>query len=1277
MSNNRTPPEPFESHGDWLIGGGEMGKLIRSMDWSRSPLGPMESWPQGLRMAVRLVINSRFPMFVWWGEEFINIYNDAYIPVLGQRHPAALGMPAPKIWSEIWSTLGPQAQIVTREGRATWNEELLLTMERNEFLEETYFTFSYSPAHHDDGNVGGVFCACTEDTERVLGQRRLRTLRSTAEQTAQARTAEDACSTAAQAASENPHDLPFLLLYLLDGTDTAKLAGMTGLEQSSTASPPQIDLHDPHALWPLGQVNRTGQRVDVLNSIDRFGPLPGGAWPESPERAVVLPLANPAQNQLAGFMVAGISPRRPFDDGYSGFLDLLAGQIATSITSARAYEEERKRAEALAELDQAKTTFFSNVSHEFRTPLTLMLGPVEDTLSDPELPLTASQRNRLEVAHRNSLRLLKLVNSLLDFSRIEAGRIQAVYQPTDLAEFTAELASNFRSACEKAGLALTVNSSPLAQPVFVDRDMWEKIVLNLVSNAFKFTLEGEIEVTIKAIDGHAELIVRDTGTGIPEDEMPRLFERFHRIEGTRGRTQEGTGIGLALVQELVKLHGGQVRATSQPGEGTTLIVAVPFGKDHLPADRIGASSTLSSTSLGAAPFLEEALRWIPESRAGSPASEYTTAASLTSHHDSDSIQSGNDRPHILWADDNADMRDYVCRLLSQTYKVTAVPDGLMALEIARNDTPDLVLTDIMMPGLDGFELLRELRRDDRTQELPVIMLSARAGEEARVEGMEAGADDYLTKPFSARELLARVATHLQMARIRRAANESIRQSEERLRALVTASSDVIYRMNADWTEMRLLQGREFIADTDAHSRSWLEKFIHPDDQQHVAEVIQEAIRTRSDFELEHRIVRIDGTLGWTFSRAVPLLDGHGEIVEWIGAASDVTGRRQAEQALQELAAELSEANRRKDEFLATLAHELRNPLAPIRTGLEVMRLSQDDPETVAEIRGTMERQAEQLVRLIDDLLDVSRITRGKMELRKCRVDIGEVIQSAVEASKPFIDEAGHELTVNLEKQSIPIHADPHRLAQVVSNLLNNAARYTSEGGHIRLSVDRHGSDVVIAVIDNGRGIPAENLELIFEMFSQVDRSMEEGYTGLGIGLTLVKSLVELHDGHIDVRSGGEGHGSEFRVRLPIAVEEPDDQPVSLPTHQGNRARHKHRVLIVDDNDAAADMLGRVVRMLGHEVSRASDGQQGIEVAADFKPDVILMDLGMPKMNGLDAARHIRKQPWGKNTLLVALTGWGQDDDRRRTKDAGFDHHLVKPAEPAELRNLFANLTDPV
>ena len=721
-----------------LAGGGEMGALVRAHDWSRTELGPLETWPQSLLTAVDVCLNSRFPMVVFWGPSLLTLYNDGYRPSFGAKHPRVLGAPAETLWPEAWHLLGPMMRQVVETGVPTWSEDQFLLMDRNGFPEETYWTFSYSPIRGERGTVDGVFTAVSETTPRVLGERRLSTLRELATEGTRTRSVQDTAKVTAAVLSKNPRDLPFALIYLGD-TKRLLLQGTSG--QGVESAPKEVT--SASGKGPFGHV--------VLRTLER-GEIAMVEEPSLPSgRALALPIAPPGQQGAAGVLVVGISPQLSFDESYRGFLGLVAGQLATALSTAQAYEEEKRRAEALAEIDRAKTAFFNNVSHEFRTPLTLMMGPVEDSLVDPEHPLPPTQRERLELVHRNGLRLLKLVNTLLDFSRIEAGRVQASYVPTDLARFTAELAGAFRSTIEKAGLRLTVACTPLLEAVWVDREMWEKVVLNLLSNAFKFTFEGEIAVAVQAQGERVELSVRDTGTGIPQEELSRIFERFHQVKSAQRRSYEGSGIGLSLVQELVRLHGGSVRVESSVGRGTTFTVSLPFGSAHLPQDRLEVASSLASTATSAVAYVQEAQGWLgqltePEAIPAAPLSgQALSRRTLAAPHG-----------HILLADDNADMREYVRRLLEGAYTVEAVENGARALEAARARPPDLVLTDVMMPGLDGFGLLRELKADPKTASVPVILLSARAGQEAVVEGLEAGADDYLVKPFSARELLARV-----------------------------------------------------------------------------------------------------------------------------------------------------------------------------------------------------------------------------------------------------------------------------------------------------------------------------------------------------------------------------------------------------------------------------------------------------------------------------------------------------------------------------------------
>jgi signal transduction histidine kinase len=743
-----------------------MARRMREFDWSRNPLGNPLDWPQTLKTSVRIILTARQPMFVWWGTQLITLYNDGYAAFLWSKHPQALGEPASAVWPEIWDVVEPRVEFAMRQDEGTYDEAFFLIMHRKGYPEEVYATFSYSPIADDHGKFGGILCPVTEETERIIGERHLALLRELAARTADARTVKDACTLAADALGTNPSDLPFSLIYIIDPQKrTASLAGLSGLNPGHAFAPESVQL-DGASPWPFQTALEDRRAWPVSGLSARSADLPAFREQHRVTQAACMSISGSGETAAAGFLVAGLNPLRPLDSNYRRFLDLVTAGISEAINNGKAYEAERKRAEALAEIDRAKTAFFSNVSHEFRTPLTLMLGPLEDELRE-----NPNASERLKIAHRNCLRLLKLVNALLDFARIEAGRAKALYEPTDLGPVTADLASHFRSAIERAGLEFKVECSPIDEPAYVDREMWEKIVLNLLSNAFKFTFAGSITLRLQAADGRIDLIVSDTGIGIPEKELPHIFERFHRVQASQGRSYEGTGIGLALVQELTQLHGGTITVESTHGKGSAFQVSIPLGKEHLPPEQVGGSRELASTAIRADAFVQEALRWLPENadfdEASSPAGD--------SEVERGPKEVGGRTERILVVDDNADMRDHLRRLLGDDYEVSTASNGEEAFERAVTETPDLVLADVMMPKMDGFGLLRGLRSDGRTKSIPVILLSARAGEEARSEGINAGADDYLVKPFSARELLARISARVKQGRLRKA-DEALRGS---------------------------------------------------------------------------------------------------------------------------------------------------------------------------------------------------------------------------------------------------------------------------------------------------------------------------------------------------------------------------------------------------------------------------------------------------------------------------------------------------------------------
>ncbi|MEU0005343.1 SpoIIE family protein phosphatase [Streptomyces sp. NPDC006314] len=863
-------------------------------------------------------------MWMAWGPELTFFCNSAYRrDTLGRKYPWALGRPASEVWSEIWGDIGPRIDTVLTSGEATWDEALLLFLERSGYTEESYHTFSYSPLRDDDGAVVGMLCVVSEDTVRIIGERRMATLRDLGSDPSVIRTEQEVLDFAGRQLSGNPQDLPFTLTYLFQDGRSARLAATTGLPDGHPAAVATVGIDDADAVWPAAALAR-GETALVALDGPPFTGLPSGVWEQPPTHALVVPLLQQGSAPY-GFLVAALNRYRVLDDGYRSFVELTAGHLASGIGSARSYESQQQRAEELAELDRAKTTFFSNISHEFRTPLTLITGPVQELRS--RLSDDARARQELDVIHRNGLRLSKLVNTLLDFSRIEAGRVQASYEPVDLAAVTGELASVFRSAIDRAGLTFHVDCSPLGEPVHIDRDMWEKVILNLLSNALKFTFEGSITVSVRRHDDQAVVTVADTGIGVPAAEMPRLFERFHRIETARSRSNEGSGIGLALVRELIGLHHGTITATSTEGEGTRFTIRLSFGTAHLPADAVAPAADHRAASAAAAdPYLQEALRWLPS---GSPVEAAAAGPPDLASDGGPQLGSPSQptyRARVLIADDNADMREYLTRILAGGgCRVDAVSDGQEALDAIRRKAPDLVVSDVMMPRLDGLQLVRALRTDPRTASVPVLLLSARAGQEASIEGLRAGADDYLVKPFAAAELLARVRANVELARLR---NHQARWRTALVDSLQEAffvcdEDGAVVEINAAFTDI-LGYGPEDLPYPAVHPW-WPDAETDPDAHRRVSDAFHQLMSdTRGSYTLPAR--HRDGHRLWvtaTFAHAEDPDTGRRVTV---GTLRDVTAEQyaiQRESALASLSTCLSKATSMSEALSGALS-ELRD-----------------------------------------------------------------------------------------------------------------------------------------------------------------------------------------------------------------------------------------------------------------------------------------------------------------------------------------------------------------
>ncbi len=897
-----------------------------------------------------------------------------------------------------------------------------------------------------------------------------------------------------------------------------------------------------------------------------------------------------------------------------------------------ANRELRRANVKLGELDAAKTAFFSNVSHEFRTPLTLMLGPLEDAIRE-DVPLAGDQLRRV---HRNSARLLRLVNSLLDFSRLEAGRVRAQFEPTALGEMTAGLAGAFQSLLDSAGLSLVVDCAEPREPVYVDRSQWEKVVSNLVSNAFKFTMAGEIAVRLREGEDGVELLVSDTGTGIPERELPHIFERFHRVEGAQGRSYEGSGIGLALVRELVSLHGGTVRAESELGKGTTFTVTLPRGSAHLPADRVAIEAPRPNEKFGEAssPLVLEASRWLPDTDVAAPESTPDDAAT------------GGMR--ILVVDDNADMRRHIVGLLSKHWAVDTANDGKAALALLETMTPDLIVSDVMMPRMNGFELLHSLRTTPATSRVPVLLLSARAGDEAVVEALEAGADDYLLKPFSGRELLSRVRGHLSATRLRTTA---LRASEARLRHL--AESGIIGITVSD-AEHRIFEANDAFLQMVGCTR---EELLAGDVVWEVGgPAARRDLHGARAFEGEY--LRKDGKRIPALVAIAPLENG-----ENISVALDLTERRRLEDQFRQ--AQKMEAVGR---LAGGIAHDFNNVLSVILSYSELVGMALQPEDPIASDIEEIRRAAVRATDLTKQLLAFSRQQVLAPKILSLRRVVG-----AMEQMLRRMLGADIALTFLPDTALWNIEADPGQLEQIVMNLAVNARDAMPDGGKLTIQLANvtleedyaavhhdvtPGAYVLLAVSDTGIGIDDATQARIFEPFF----TTKEKGRGTGLGLAMVFGIVKQSGGHIWVYSE-PGRGTTFKLYFPRV---PGAETTSSDRPPPGAIRGNETILLVEDDPHVRALALTILRRSGYVVLEASNGGEALLICEQHgaKIDLLVTDVVLPLMSGRQVAERLRAIRPEIKVLFMS----GYTDDavlQHGILDSGVAY-LQKPMTPASL-----------
>ncbi len=1198
-------------------------------------------------------------MMIVWEPDRVAVQNASFQAIIDAAQDS---------WRAHFMELSPHLESVLADGNTITQTDRPLFLLRQGELEEAHFSFALSAIRDDRGAPAGILITANETTHRIAAERRMSCLRELAEGTTRARTAREVLERSIAALESSCTEVSFALAYLAEpGTDQGRLIASFGAGAAPETS---------H--WPMGRVAPAFSSV-ILDET-RLG------------TALVRPLIEPGREHATGVLVVGVSPRRALDDEYRRFIEIAAAQTSAALANARALESETKRAEALAAIDRAKTVFFGNVSHQFRTPLTLMLRPLEDVLDD-QSTLNQENREKLDIAHRNALRLLKLVNTLLDFSRIEAGRVQTAFQPTDLATLTRDVASIFAAAMKKAELQYVVDCPPLEEEVFVDREMWEKVVLNLVSNAFKFTFRGGVNIVLKKTPERIVLAVRDTGVGIPKDEQSRVFDRFHQVRGSRARTRDGTGIGLSLVRELARLHGGSVSLASAPGIGTEVIVEIPRGKDHLRGVDFGVRK-MAATSIGLLPYLEEAVRWADRGdEISSDLAQISDTSWLSDRTGRmPTISDAALRSRVLVCEDNRDMRSYLTRLLSRHWAVEPFSDAAFAFARAREIPPDLVICDAMQADVESFDLLRELRAHPATKGVPVLVISTRGGEESRVEGFEAGADDYLVKPFSARELTARTRALLGMARVRRELTEKERvaraEAEESRRFLSTLIANLpgtAYRGRADTA-----RSMEFVSDgivdlTGYRAAEFLEgklvfsSLIHSEDRTRITEEIAHAVREERAYHLVYRLLGADGKERWVREqgRCVGVAPDETAIVE--GFVTDISELKGIEEQLREESRMAESANRAKDEFLAILSHEMRTPLNAMMGWSQLLSHEKLDAASFARAARSIERNTKVLAQLIQDLLDVSRIVAGKLRLDVRPQNVAALLYAAVETVRAAAETKGVALTLEVTTENDLVSADPSRLQQVFWNLLTNAIKFTRPNGRVHVKIGELDSRLIVEVCDDGKGIAPEFLPHIFERFRQADSSSTRAHGGLGIGLAIAHHLVILHGGTIRGESDGLDLGSKFTVELPLergpdAVSQANivarESVLPVASFAGVR------VLVVDDEPDARELITELLERSGAAVSAVGSAAEALAAVQIFKPAVVVSDIGMPSLDGywlIDAIRKLDASRGGM-TPALALTAYAAEQDRARALAAGFQHHLTKPIDASELLAKIAALT---
>ena len=1206
----------------FLAGGGEMGSLIRSMDWSGTSLGPVAGWPQSLRTTISICLASDLPICVIWGPGLVQLYNDAYRVLCGDKHPRSMGQNFPECWKEAWPVIGVAHDAAWAGDKAILETQPIF-LERHGFLEECFFTFSFSPIRDETGRVGGLFHPVIETTAQMFAQRGTRALRDLTDQTSKAKSVTDVLALSAQTPAEYALDLPVQNDPLVP------------------AAPPQRPADArPLVLVADDNVDMRRYIVDLLGEHYRTEAVPDG------EAALAAALAQTPDLILANLVM-------PRLDGH-GLLQALRADPATRgvpVILLAACTGDKSRIEGLqAGADDCLVKPFS--ARE-------LLACVAVHLRMARMRREASEALRAGEAHHRLL-----------FELTADGIV--------LADATGRYVDVNAAACKMLGYS---REEVLARtiPDMLEPDEWSRIAPEIARCADGQTLRSEWRFRRK--DGSV-FVGEITGSQLAEGRVQGILRDIteRRAVEAAHRASE------AQIRSILESITDGFFALDRDWCITYINTAGERFLNRTPGDLIGKSLWKEFSGTVGSEFERVYRRVVAGQKAESFTAYYPNFErwyEVNAYPATDGL--------TAYFRDVTDRRRVDQERQQFAALIDASPDFIGVAGLDQRgvyvNRAGMALTGLKPDQLANISVLDFFPESERDRILAVINRSE-AGKDVFVDTYFQHLQTGQLIPVSWSFLKLRdaggnvngYATVTRDLTERIKAEDLLRASEERRRLALDAAELGMWYVDPATRATKTDARYRAIFGTTEEWTDYLQAVavIHPDDQPAVLKAVAAATRLEdpTPYAMEYRIVHPDGSLRWVYARGRSTIVGAGptrRVASFDGTVADITDRKRTEEEREQLVARLRAQDQRKNEFLATLAHELRNPLAPIRNGLQWMKLAGNDSAAVEQARAMMERQVGHMVRLIDDLLDLSRISQGQLQLRRERVELAVVMRNAVETSQPLIEQMGHALSLVMPTVPIYLDGDMTRLAQVISNLLNNAAKYTERGGSIRLCAEQLGSEIVVIVEDNGVGIPAHMLSDIFDIFTQVDRSLELSKGGLGIGLSLVQRLVEMHGGSVQARSEGPGRGSAFIVRLPVALSlagdrpgEGEVQPAGVPL--------RRRILVVDDNRDAADSLAALLTIMGNETKTAYDGLEALEQAAAFRPDVTLLDIGMPQLNGYEVCRRLRQQAWGKNMVLLALTGWGQEADQQRSLAAGFDAHLVKPVLPAALEALLNGVT---